>query len=134
MNQDTIIWVKFTQHGIHRYPDAPEEVSYLQNPHRHLFHFKVTAQVFHDNRDIEFHMLQNWCKSLYQGELQVDYKSCEMLARELLEALKARYGEIFLQVEVSEDDECGAVVTYDPSKKPHPNDISHRTSFLTGSH
>ncbi len=110
------IWITFALHGIHRYPDAPEEVAYLRDPHRHLFKFKVTISVFHDDREVEFHMLQNWCKGLYgSGVLSMDYKSCEMLARELLLKLFEKYGPArSYEVEVSEDGECGAVVKQRP--------------------
>ena len=30
------------------------DVSFLGTPHRHIFHFKVYIEVFHDDRDIEF--------------------------------------------------------------------------------
>lgn len=112
--ESTEIWVKFTKHGIHKYPDAPEEVAYLRDPHRHLFHFKVTITVFHHDREIEFHLFQNWLLSLFErGDLQLDYKSCEMLASELLGKVLDKYDCLHrnVSVEVSEDDECGAVIT-----------------------
>lgn len=113
---DTRIWVTWARHGIHRYPDAPSEVAYLSNLHRHLFKFKVTVSVQHDDREIEFHMLQNWCMSLYgSGELALDFQSCEMIARGLLSRLVDKYGHNrYYEVEVSEDGECGAVVTHEP--------------------
>lgn len=111
---NTSIWVKFTRHGIHRYPNAPEEVAYLRDPHRHLFYFKASITVFHNDREIEFHMFQNWLLSLFDtGVLQLDYKSCEMIAKELLTEITTKYdcSNRDVSVEVSEDDECGAVVT-----------------------
>lgn len=115
-NQSTTIWVTFKLPGIHRYPDAPEEVAYLRYPHRHLFGFKVTMQVFHDDRDVEFHMLRNWCVNQYGATLSLDHKSCEMIARELLEHLSDKYPGRSISVQVDEDGECGAVVTYDMQK------------------
>lgn len=113
---DTKIWVTFSIPGVHRYPEAPEDVAYLRNLHRHLFKFKITLQVFHDDRDIEFHQLLNWCRAQYQGDLSVDYKSCEMLARDLATRLTT-YSSVprMIEVEVSEDGECGAVVILNPS-------------------
>ena len=109
--RSSTIWVTFDRHGIHRYPDAPDEVSYLRHPHRHLFKFKVTIPVFHNDREVEFHMLQNWLTGLYEaGDLQLDYKSCEMIASELADKIVAKYSRD-VTVEVSEDGECGAVVT-----------------------
>ena len=60
----TFIWVTFKKEGIHKYPAALEDpalatgdeydVSFLGYPHRHIFHFKVEIEVFHNDRDIEF--------------------------------------------------------------------------------
>lgn len=113
------IWVTFQKYGIHNYPSAPEDVSYLRHPHRHLFKFKVTISVEHDDREIEFHQLLNYCLSLYNENILVcAYKSCEMLAEELLKSLVVKYETDALsrsyEVEVSEDGECGAIVTYAP--------------------
>jgi hypothetical protein len=117
MTSDTKIWITFAIPGIHCYPQAPEDVAYLRSPHRHLFKFKVTVEVFHDDREIEFHQLLNWCRSQYAANLSVDYKSCEMMARELLHRLR-QYSTTsrFIEVEVSEDGECGAIVSFDPLK------------------
>ena len=54
------IWVTFSKTGMHRYPEAPEDVSYLRHPHRHKFLFKATVTVEHDDREIEFHQMQAW--------------------------------------------------------------------------
>ena len=70
-----MIWVKFQKEGIHKYPAALEDpalatgdeydVSFLGYPHRHTFHFRVTIQVFHDDRDIEFIQFKRWLEGLY---------------------------------------------------------------------
>jgi hypothetical protein len=115
----TDIWVTFDKVGFHRYPDAPEEVSYLRETHRHVFMFKVEIQVFHDDREIEFHMFKNWLTSLYEGgDLQVDYKSCEMLAQELIDKIVLKYNCSMrtVAVTVSEDGECGATVFSRPTQ------------------
>lgn len=114
----TNIWVTFDKVGFHRYPDAPDEVAYLRDLHRHVFGFRVTIQVFHDDREIEFHMFKNWLTSLYEGDLKVDYKSCEMLAQELLEKILGKYNcaERMVAVEVSEDGECGATIGSYPTQ------------------
>lgn len=112
------IWVTFSRIGIHRYPDAPEEVAYLRDAHRHNFKFKVQIQVHHNDRDIEFHMLLNWLQSLYDTKvLELDFKSCEMLAEDVIAAILAKYDCTSRRVEVtvSEDDECGALVVSQPS-------------------
>ena len=105
------IWVTFSKIGFHCYPDAPEQVAYLRSRHRHIFNFTVTMPVTHDNREVEFHMLKTHCESFYSDNaLEVDGKSCEMLARELATKLVSHY-ERDVTVEVNEDGECGAIVT-----------------------
>lgn len=109
---ETNVWVTFDKVGFHRYPDAPEEVKYLRDMHRHVFMFKVEVTVHHDDREIEFHMFKNWLTSLYEGEMSVDHKSCEMLAEELLVKLLHKYNctDRDIQITVSEDGECGATL------------------------
>ena len=82
------IWVTFKKEGIHKYPAAltdPElkGVEFLGYPHRHIIHFKVMIEVFHDDREIEFNLFKRWLEGLYNGTLELDYKSCEMMADEL---------------------------------------------------
>ena len=105
------IWVTFSKVGFHCYPDAPEQVAYLRSRHRHIFNFKVTMPVTHANREVEFHMLKTHCESFYaDNALEVDGKSCEMLAKELADKLVVFYARD-VTVEVNEDGECGAIVT-----------------------
>ena len=81
-----LIWVTFRKEGIHKYPAALDDpklatgdeydVSFLGHPHRHIFHFKVAIQVFHDDRDIEFIQFKRWIENMYsEGTLKLDYKS-----------------------------------------------------------
>ena len=78
------IWVTFQKEGIHKYPDAPEGVEFLKYPHRHMFHFKVMIEVFHDDRDIEFIQFKRWLERLYNDDvIQLNNKSCEMIADDL---------------------------------------------------
>jgi hypothetical protein len=87
------IWVTFRREGIHCYPAAATDpklntageydVSFLASPHRHIFHFRVWIDVFHNDRDIEFIQFKRWLESLYSGNntvLELDWKSCEMIA------------------------------------------------------
>ena len=64
------IFVRFQKEGIHKYPAAATDpnlatgdeydVSFLATPHRHIFHFEVTIEVFHNDRDIEFIQFKRW--------------------------------------------------------------------------
>jgi hypothetical protein len=114
-----MIWVTFRREGIHRYPAALEnpnlatggwdDVSFLGHPHRHIFHFKVWLEVFHDDRDVEFIQFKRWLENLYQGQLQLDYKSCEMIADDLYQAINEKHPNRKVWVEVSEDGENGCI-------------------------
>lgn len=111
------IYVTFQKAGFHRYPDAEAnpllaDVAYLGREHRHLFKFKVHIQVVHNDRDLEFHQVLNYCESLFAGELNIDYKSVEMLADDLYIQLAQKYPNRAMKIEVSEDGECGCVIEY----------------------
>ena len=107
------IWVTFEKEGIHKYPDAPDEVDFLRYPHRHMFHFKVQIEVYNDDRDIEFFIFKRWLESLYADDiLQLDYKSCEMMADDLAKQIKDKYPGRQLSIDVSEDGENGCHVEY----------------------
>lgn len=119
-----MIWVKFTQEGIHRYPAAltdPKlatgdkyDVSFLGHPHRHIFHFQVWIGVTHDDRDIEFIQFKRWLQNLYGDNiLNLDYKSCEMIADDLYNQISVRYPNRSVWIEVSEDNENGALIKWD---------------------
>ena len=71
-----MIWVTFQREGIHKYPGADTDpnlatgdeydVSFLGYPHRHIFHFKVAIQVFHNDRDIEFIQFKHWLENSFR--------------------------------------------------------------------
>jgi len=119
-----MIWVTFTQEGVHRYPAAAtdpklatggwDDVSFLASPHRHIFHFKVYLEVFHDDRDVEFIQFKRWMQRLYSIEqvLNLDYKSCEMIAEELYDAIIAKYPDREVWIDVSEDGENGTFIKF----------------------
>ena len=130
-----LIWVSFQREGIHKYPaalDDPklatggwDDVSFLGYPHRHMFHFRVWIEVYHDDREIEFIQFKRWLQRLYdmapdgsEGHnnstvLELDYKSCEMIADELCLEIRKRYGtKRHVAIEVSEDNENGCHVDY----------------------
>lgn len=97
--------------GIHRWKDCPlEEVAYLRDPHRHMFHIKAFVPVLHDDRDVEFIMLKHkiteYLITRYWSDeykcLFFDSMSCEMIARELIDAFDLTV------CEVSEDGENGS--------------------------
>jgi hypothetical protein len=121
------IWVTFRKEGIHRYPAAATDpqlatgdeydVSFLASPHRHIFHFRVSIDVFHNDRDIEFIQFKRWLENLYNtGTLKLDYKSCEMIADDIYIKIAERYPNRNVMIEVSEDGENGCQIYYNLSR------------------
>ncbi len=124
-----MIWVTFRKEGIHKYPAALEDpalktgdmydVSFLGYPHRHIFHFTVAIQVWHNDRDVEFIQFKRWLEQLYssaQGVLSLDFKSCEMISDDLYEQIASRYPGRDIEITVSEDGENGATIYYNTTK------------------
>jgi hypothetical protein len=130
---DRKIWVTFRKEGIHKYPAAATDpnlctageydVSFLASPHRHIFHFRVWIDVFHNDRDIEFIQFKRWLENLYssnnnnQGSvLELDWKSCEMIADDLYIQIAGRYPDRAVWIDVSEDGENGCTIKYELSR------------------
>ena len=119
------IWVTFRKEGIHKYPAAATDpslatgdeydVSFLASPHRHIFHFRVWIDVFHNDRDVEFIQFKRWLEKLYssnEGVLSLDYKSCEMMSDELHTHISQKYPSREIWIEISEDGENGSFIKY----------------------
>ena len=117
------IWVTFRKEGIHKYPAASTDpalatgdeydVSFLGVPHRHIFHFRVWIDVFHNDRDIEFIQFKRWLENLFRDStLSLDYKSCEMIADDLYTEISSRYPGRSVWIEVAEDGENGCLIQY----------------------
>ena len=124
------IFVRFQKEGIHKYPAAATDpslatgdeydVSFLATPHRHIFHFDVAIEVFHNDRDIEFIQFKRWLENQYsQNILQLDYKSCEMISDDLYEVIATRYPDRNIAIQVSEDNENGAHIVYNTTTNLH---------------
>ena len=149
-----MIWVTFQREGIHRYPAAATDpklatgdeydVSFLASPHRHIFHFRVSIAVLHDDRDIEFIQFKRWLLSMYSpsgslgselsnrtvshnqdgtelapaSRLELNNRSCEMIAEELYHKIAQRYPDRDIEIEVSEDNENGCRIRYNTTM-PH---------------
>ena len=121
------IFVRFQKEGIHKYPAAATDpalatgdeydVSFLATLHRHIFHFEVTIEVFHNDRDIEFIQFKRWLENQYsQNILALDYKSCEMISDDLYEVIATRYPNRNITISVSEDNENGATISYNKTQ------------------
>ena len=125
-----LIWVTFRKEGIHKYPAALDDpklatgdeydVSFLGYPHRHIFHFKVGIEVFHDDREVEFILFKRELEALYDEEtLQLNNMSCEMISDTLAEYIKTNYPKRDFVIEVSEDGENGSEIDYQWTETSH---------------
>ena len=138
---DRKIWVTFQKEGIHKYPAALSDpslatgdhydVSFLGYPHRHIFHFRVWIDVLHNDRDIEFIQFKRWILSLYANTagsdvvrdrsvshnqnsiLELNNKSCEMIADDLYLQIAQKYPGRSVWIEVAEDGENGCLIKYE---------------------
>lgn len=104
MDVKKYVWITTSFEGFHYWKDAPEEVAYLRNPHRHIFHIKLGKSVKESDREIEFITLKSDVNEYltYQYADSLLSFSCEMVAENLLHKFDASF------VEVSEDGENGA--------------------------
>lgn len=102
--------------GTHSWPGCPfDEVAYLRDPHRHMFHIKAYKPVMHDDRDTEFIILKHHLLDYLRVQYYVDdlrthvfgSMSCEMIAQELADTFDLS------RCEVNEDGENGCVWTRD---------------------
>ena len=111
----TYVVVRLQVDGMHNFPAAREifpEVGFLADRHRHIFHFEVKKEVFHDDRDVEFIMfkrdIQDYLKQMYYKPKtrthEFGAKSCETLATELLNQFDCNYVEVWEDLE-----NCGRV-------------------------
>ena len=132
-NAERKIWITFRKEGIHKYPAAATDpnlctageydVSFLASPHRHIFHFRVWIDVFHNDRDIEFIQFKRWLENLYSRDnsdygsvLELNWKSCEMIADDLYIQIADRYPGRAVWIEVAEDGENGCLIKYELSR------------------
>lgn len=105
------IFVKNQFEGFHRYKDAPDEVSFLRNLHRHIFYVKVTIQVFHNERELEFFIIKRNIEKFIDENNFFDNASCEYIAERIYNFIYDVYkNNRKICVEVSEDNENGAIV------------------------
>ena len=108
MQTQTNIIVRFQLEGFHNFPKAKElfpTVGFLSDRHRHIFHFELEKEVFHDDRDVEFILFKREVQSYLIDEYgsnncdkngptfsvcEFGPMSCEMIARKLLGQIHKR--------------------------------------------
>lgn len=118
---ETNSFITFRVEGIHSWPEAPTELRYLRDPHRHSFNFKISFPQEKD-RGIEFHQFKQYVEEVLRKSygrtgphaVFIDFqdKSCEAIAQSLVRALlmSTRFYLPYVVVQVSEDGEFGSSV------------------------
>ena len=95
---------------IHCWPEAPEEVKFLRDPHRHMLHIECKMSVKHNDRDLEFIMVKRQIEELLKNKKWELRTSCEDVAEYLIDAIQYCYGKRKVVVSVFEDGENGAIL------------------------
>lgn len=78
-----LIVVKTQFEAYHAWPGCPfEEVSFLKNTHRHIFHVVIKWEVWHEDRELEFFILKKAVDQFIRQEWEgkdLGGTSCETL-------------------------------------------------------
>lgn len=115
---DRFIKVRTNYIGFHKYEKAPDKVAFLRNNHRHLFKVEAMIEVFHDDRELEFFLVQDLLNTEIVPYLGLrPLGSCEQQAEDIMWGLVNAYGtERYYEITVGEDGENEATVTYSPKE------------------
>lgn len=108
----TYIIVKTNFEGFHSWKDAPSEVAFLRNLHRHRFDVEVKIEVRHDDRELEFFMVKRRLDAFIKDCIQPKNLSCEQMAKEIVIHAPQMLGRS-VSVKVFEDGDNGAEVFSD---------------------
>ena len=105
------IIVKTSFIDFHKWDNAPEEVAFLKLLHRHVFNVAVECEVTHDDRELEFFMVQKRLNQIIEDKIKPmpNTKSCEQMALAIQSNLKGIYNRDFT-VRIFEDNENGVEV------------------------
>lgn len=103
------IIVQFDIEGFHQYKDAPNEVEFLRNNHRHKFKIKAGFKITHNEREKELFMMRdlaiNYINESYGIPAEFENMSVESIAEEIIEFFEP---EDILWCEVWEEETGGA--------------------------
>ena len=105
--------INYQVEGFHCWPEAEGVRAYLNQRHRHMFHYTVKLEVFHHDREVEYHDLLDFCRA-NSASGEMGRMSCEDMATQLLNLLVTRYPGRMTTISVLEDGECGAILSYAP--------------------
>lgn len=115
------IWVTTQKEGYHKWANAPDEVDFLRNTHRHIFYITTHCEVFHEDRELEFFMFKRdleyvvndvWDRKGLNKQSSGVGMSCEMIADSIYDKLSQKYQKRDMTIIVSEDNENGCNKVY----------------------
>lgn len=103
-----LIQTKNDIEGFHYWDDAPEQVCFLSDRHRHIFEIYCQFEVSHEDREIEIilmqHEIEKYLYENYRKPCEFGGMSCESIAKEIKQRFNA------YEVKVLEDGAGGAIV------------------------
>lgn len=96
-----IIGIKTQFEGFHRYKDAPEQVKFLRQWHRHEFNVEILFETKHNNRDLEFFIIKKKIDKYLNRtfHMRTFEFSCEQIAEQIAKKFNA------VEVKVIEDNQ-----------------------------
>lgn len=98
----------------HRWQDAPVEVSYLADLHRHVFKVRLEIEVLDQDRELEYHTVLKQLGWMISEDLLRNWQigwSCEHIADKILTwAIDEWPDRMLYRVTVSEDGENGSTL------------------------
>ena len=105
----TEIIVRTQFEGFHCWPEAPDDVGFLKNPHRHIFCVEAAFFVSHEERELEFFQVKRLIDLYLVANPFPMRSSCESMANKILthfinDGYPIRYVSVF------EDNENGVKV------------------------
>jgi hypothetical protein len=116
----SFIKVRTQFEGFHYYPGAgaiDPRIKFLEVEHRHIFRVDVKISVTHLDRELEFFLVK-WALESFIKSGNMNHKSCEMIAEDILEQhLIPNYGaDRYYEIVVSEDGESDGIIEYTPTE------------------
>lgn len=123
------VGVSYSFKATHNWPEASQiagpQVQFLEHRHRHTFFVDFEMQVHHDDRDVEFFVLQSQIRqavetlygATWDGMLyNLGRKSCETIGSEIISEMRRIHPNAGnMEIRVSEDNEVWARIYSTPS-------------------
>lgn len=106
------ILVKTNFEGLHKYINAPNDVAFLRDLHRHMFFVEAEIEVFDDDRELEFIVVKRAINQYLYTKPFDSSASCEQMAAQIIRFLIGKFGERNMCITVLEDNENGGRVYY----------------------